>query len=85
MTAVTEKSRVIGKLLRTLREDLDRGFVVTEVSGSPSEPDQIVSALICLCVLACFGKFCFKVAPRLSCEWRRDLFGALEACLCEYG
>src|ERR1041384_2213998 len=85
MTTVTEESRVIGKLLRTLCEDLNCGFVVTEISDSPAEPDQIISAWVGLGVLACFGEFCFEVAPRFSCERRCDLFGALEACLRKYG
>ena len=84
MTAVTQESRVVGKLLGALREDLNGVFVVTEVSGSSSEPDQIISAWICLGIPACFGKFCFKVASRFSREWWRDLFGALQACLREY-
>jgi hypothetical protein len=83
MTAVTQESRVVGKLLGALREDLNCVFVVTEVSDSPAEPEEIIGAWVCLCVLACFGKFCFKVSTCFSREWRRDLLGALEACLRE--
>jgi len=85
MTAMTQESRVVGKFLGALREDLNGVFVVTEVSGSPSEPNKIISARICLGIPACFGKFCFKLPPRFSSEWWRDLFGTLQACLREYG
>ena len=67
-----------------LPEDLLRFSSFTVVKEPVSESDQIISAWICLGVLACFGKFCFKVSPRLSREWRCDLFCVLEACLREY-
>src|SRR6185295_6220461 len=81
MAAMTKEARVIGKLFRALCEGLDRGFVMTEVSRSSSEPDQVIGARVCLGVFACLGEFRFKRAPCFAREWRSDLLGALQTRL----
>jgi hypothetical protein len=83
MTTMTQETRVIGKPFSALREDLNRGFVMSEVSRSSSEPDQVISARVCLDVFACLGKFRFKLAPRLAREWWSDLLSALQTRLPE--
>jgi len=84
MTAVSQESWIVGKFFRSLREDLDCVFVMTEVGDSPAEPDQIIGTWFCLGVLACLRKFRFKLAPRFPRERRRDLLSALQTRLREY-
>jgi len=84
MTAMTQESGVVGKLFRALGENLNCVFVMTEVGDAPSEPDQVIGACVGLGVFACFGKFGFKLATRLSRKWRRNLLGALQTRLTEY-
>ena len=84
MTAMSHEAWIVGKLFRTLREDLDCVLVMTEVSDSSAEPDQIISSGFRLRVLACFSKFRLKFAPCLSRERRRDFLSALQTRLPTY-
>jgi hypothetical protein len=81
---MSEEPRVIGKVFDSLREDLDCVFVMTKISHSPSEPDQVFGAWFFLDVLACLRKFRFKLTPRLFREWRRNLLGAFQTRLPDY-
>ncbi len=83
MTTMTIEARIVRKLFYSLRKDPDCVEVMSKVSRSSSEPDQIVCARVQLDVFARVGEFRFKLAPRFAREWWSDLLCALQTRLPE--